>query len=177
MYEHKNTQGMIDAYKILKEKYGYTGQYVLASKKDKFSKKVYDQIKKAGLENDILVLAYKVDSEDKFVVSDQETINLRSKADLYMFAPFTEGFSLTAMEGMVQGLPAVLSNIDCHKEIYDDSVPFVDPYSPEDIAQKANELLTNSKLKEDYIKRGYEQIKKYDWLKTAQITLDVFKNV
>ena len=177
MYEHKNAQGVIDAYKILREKYGYTGQYVLASKRDKFSKRMYDKIKEEGLDNDILVLAYKVNSNQKFVVSDQEIINLYSKADLYIFAPFTEGFSLTALEGMAQGLPAVLSGIDCHKEVYDDSVLFVDPYSPKDIAQKANELLKNSKLKEDYIKRGYAQIKKYDWLKTAQITSDVFKSV
>jgi len=177
MYEHKNTQGMIDAYKILREKYGYTGQYVLASKRDKFSKKVYDQIKEEGLEKDILVLAYKVDSKEKFVVSDQETINLRSKADLYMFAPFTEGFSLTAMEGMAQGLPAVLSDIDCHREVYDDSVLYADPHSSEDIAIKANELITKPELKQDYIKRGYAQISKYDWLKTAQITYDVLKSV
>lgn len=176
MYEHKNTQGMVDAYKILREKYGYTGQYILASKRDKFSKRMYDKIKEEGFENDILVLAYKVESDQKIVVSDQEIINLYSKADLYIFAPFTEGFSLTALEGMAQGLPAVLSEIDCHKEIYGDSALLADPYSPNDIAQKANELLTNSNLKDEYIKRGYAQIKKYDWLKTAQITLDVFKS-
>jgi len=177
MYEHKNIQGMINAYKILKEKYGYTGQYVLASKKDKFSKKVYDQIKGEGLNKDILVLAYRVDSKDKFVVSDQEIINLRSKADLYMFAPFTEGFSLTSMEGMAQGLPSVLSDIDCHREVYKDSVLYANPYNPKDIAQKVNELLTNLELKQDYINRGYAQIDKYDWLKTAQITLDVFNSI
>lgn len=177
MYEHKNTQGMIEAYKILKEKYGYTGQYVLASKRDKFSKKIFEKIKEEDLDNDVLVLAYKIDSDNKIVVSDQEIINLYSKADLYMFAPFAEGFSLTALEGMAQGLPAVLSNIDCHQEVYDDSVLFVNPYNPKEIAEKANELLKNPKLKEDYIKRGSAQIKKYDWLKTAQITLDVFKSV
>ena len=31
-------------------------------------------------------------------------------------------------------------------------------------------------IKREYIKKGYKQVEKYDWLKAAQITLDVFNN-
>ena len=40
MYEHKNVEGLIEAYKILKIKHGYKGQLVLVSKKDKFSQRI-----------------------------------------------------------------------------------------------------------------------------------------
>lgn len=176
MYEHKNVDGLIDAYKLLKEKYAYKGKLVLASKRDKFSLRVFEEMKNQGLENDVLVLAYKVDSPDKFVVSDQEAINLRSKADLYVQLAFKEGFSLTAMEAAAQELPSVLSDIDCHREVYQDSVLFADPYDIKDIASKINELLTNKDLYSKYVSKGKALLKKYSWENCARITLNVFKD-
>ncbi len=176
MYEHKNVPGLIEMFKLLVEKYGYKGNFVLVSKKDKFSQRVYQQIKAMGYQDKILFPAFRVDSDQDIVVSDSEVVAFRRSADLYVFASFTEGFSLTALEGMVEGLPAVLSDIDCHREIYEDSVLYCDPHNPSDIAEKVNTMLTDKSLFDEYKKRGYEQIKKYDWLKTAEITLDVFKS-
>jgi glycosyltransferase involved in cell wall biosynthesis len=176
MYEHKNVEGLIAMYKILKEKYGYRGQLVLASKRDKFSKAIYQRIKDESLEDDILVLAFKVPGEESgTIVSDEEIVALRLLADLYIMAAFKEGFSLTALEAMAVGLPAALSDIDCHREVYEDSVVYFDPYSAEDMARKVNQILVNDEMRNDYIERGYEQVAKYDWQRTAEITLKVFK--
>lgn len=176
MYEHKNVEGLIEMYKILKSEYGYKGQLVLASKRDKFSGGIYEKVKQEGLGGDILVLAFKdPQTESDIVVSDEEIIALRMEAQAYVMAAFKEGFSLTALEGMAVGLPAALSDIECHREVYGDSVLFFDPYKPEDIAEKVNTLITDEGVRKDYIQRGYDQIKVYDWHKTAQITLDVFK--
>ena len=175
MYEHKNVSGLIDMFKILRSEYGFKGQLVLASKRDKFSERIYDRVVAEGLEKDIRVLAFLDQNvESDIVVSDEELGALRSKATLYTMAAFKEGFSLTALEGMALGLPAALSDIDCHREVYENSVVFYNPEDPEDMAWTVNELLTDDGMIEDYKRRGYAQVKKYDWLKTAQITLDVF---
>lgn len=175
MYEHKNVDGLIDMYKILRAKYGYKGQLVLASKRDKFSERIYERVKKEGLEQDILVLAFSYpDAESDIVVSDEEIIALRKHAQVYVMGAFKEGFSLTALEGMAAGLPAALSNIECHREVYGDSVLFFNPSDANDIAEKVNLLITDNSVREDYIKRGYAQLEIYDWIKTAKITLDVF---
>ncbi len=176
MYEHKNVDGLIEMYKVLKGKYGYKGQLVLASKKDKFSERYYHRVKKERLDTDILILAFHDPSaEDDMVVSDEEIISLRMQADLYVMAALKEGFSLTALEGMALGLPACLSDIDCHREVYGESVIYFDPLNPEDMAEKVNELITNPDLKEEYRQKGFGQVQKYDWQKTAQITLKVFE--
>ncbi len=176
MYEHKNVDGLVAMYKILKEKYGYKGQLVLVSKKDKFSERMLKEIEKQGLEDDVLLLAFR-DPKSKLdiVVTDEEIVALRNQAQVYAMAAFKEGFSLTALEAMAVGLPAVLSDIECHREVYGDSVVYFDPYNHEDIAAKVNELLTSPALKEEYIARGYKQVEKYDWKKTAQTTLKVFE--
>jgi len=176
MYEHKNVEGLISMYKILKDKHGYEGQLVLVSKKDKFSERYYRMVQVEGLGEDILLLAFsgpKVKSD--IVVSDEEIIALRMCADAYVMAAFKEGFSLTALEGMAAGLPAALSDIDCHREVYEDSVMYFDPYNYEDIAKKVNLLVRNPALKRDFINKGYAQVKKYDWTKTAKTTLEVFE--
>ncbi len=178
MYEHKNVPGMIDMFRVLKNKYGFTGQFVMAGKKDMFATEIYEKIKADGLENDILLPAFhdtSAPSDKNIVVSDLEVIALRQKALVYVIAAFTEGFSLTALEGMIHGLPAVISDIECHHEVYGDSVLYFDPHSAEDMAKKVYEMLTNKELRDGYIAKGYAQAKKYDWAKTAEITLEVFK--
>lgn len=175
MYEHKNVRGLIEMYKILKSDHGYKGQLVLASKKDKFSQKIYQLVKSENLAGYIKVLAFLDDSAvSDIVVSDKEIVALRMLADLYVMAAFKEGFSLTALEGMAVGLPAALSDIECHREVYADSVLYFDPHNPKNMAEKVNLLLTNAELKKEYIKRGYAQVAQYDWNNTAKITLNIF---
>ncbi len=175
MYEHKNVDGLIEMYKILRDKYTFRGQLVLASKRDKFSERIYERVKGEGLANDILVLAFSdPDNKSDMVVSDEEIIALRRHARAYVMAAFKEGFSLTALEGMAVGLPAALSDIDCHREVYGDSVLYFDPYKPEDMAKKVNLLLLDMNIKDDYVERGYKQVSIYDWTKAAEITLQVF---
>jgi len=176
MYEHKNVEGLIGMHKILKSKYGYHGQLVLVSKKDKFSERYHKAVQEEGLDESILFLAFRdLKVKSDIVVTDEEIIALRMKADAYVMAAFKEGFSLTALEGMAAGLPAALSDIDCHREVYGDSILYFDPHDHEDIAEKVNLLLTNDTMKSEYIKKGYEQVGKYDWTKTAKITLRVFE--
>lgn len=176
MYEHKNVKSLVDAYEILKKKYNYEGQLVLVSKKDKFSERMLNYVREKGLDKDVLFPAYRVPEDGRnIVVSDQEVINLRSIADVYCMVALKEGFSLTALEGQAQGLPAVLSDIDCHREVYGESVLYADPLDVKDIADKLSTLIYNKDVRAKYIELGYKQVKKYDWKKTAEITLDVFK--
>ncbi len=177
MYEHKNVEGMIEAFKILKNDYKYDGQLVFASKRDKFSERIFEKVKLEGLYGDIKVLAYLSDKKDEeIVISDKEVIALRMQAEAYLMASFKEGFSLTALEGMVFGLPAALSDIECHREVYGDAVLYFNPSDPKDMANKLNTLVSNKELRELYIARGLELVKKYDWLATAKTTLEVFNN-
>jgi len=174
MYEHKNISGLIEMFKILRDRFGYVGNLVLICKKDKFSKKVYEDIKALGFGEKIIMPAFNTNSSSDIVVSDEEAIVFRKEADLYVFPSFKEGFSLTALEAMSVGLASVISGIPCHREVYGDSVLYFDPRNAQDMAEKANSVLVNAKLKDSLISKGYEQVKKYSWENTAKITLDIF---
>ena len=169
MYEHKNVTRLLTAFKILKEKYGYAGQLVLVGKKDNFSKSYSELSQKLGLSDSV-----KFPGLDNYV-TDSETLYLRKNADMYVFPSLKEGFSLTPLEAQSLGLVCAISDIPCHREIYEDSVLYFDPYDEEHMALKIETLLKSPRLKDELIQRGFEQVKKYSWVSTAEITFDVIK--
>lgn len=177
MYEHKNISGLIEMYKFLKNSFDYTGNLVLICKKDKFSQKIYEDLKEQNLLDKILMPAFNVKSDSDVVVMDEETVSFRKQADVYVCPSFKEGFSLTALEAMSVGLASVISDIPCHREVYGDSVLYFDPKNAQDMAEKVNSVLVDAELKSSLIFKGYGQVKKYSWDNTARITLDIFNNV
>lgn len=170
MYEHKNVHRLIDAFKILISEYKFDGQFVMVGKNDKFSQEVASYIKTQGLDSKIILPGM------QRYISDPEIVSLRKNALLYVFPSLKEGFSLTPLEAQAVGLPCVISDIPCHKEVFEDSVIFFDPHSIEDIAAKINLVLQDIALKTKLVEKGYAQVKKYDWAKTATTTLEILKN-
>ena len=169
MYEHKNVPRLLEAFKILLEKKYFDGQLVLIGKKDKFSEGILELIGDMKLGDRVLMPGM-----DTFV-PDEDTVALRKEAEVYVFPALKEGFSLTPLEAQFYGLPCVISDIPCHKEVYGDSVLYFDPYNVEDIVEKIRQMLEDSDLRGSFIKKGYERIKIYSWSNTAEKTLEVFK--
>ena len=171
MYEHKNVPRLLEAFKILIEKYDFEGSLVLVGKKDKFSERIWDLVKEMNLESRVSMPGM------QGFVSDEETVALRKEAEVYVFTALKEGFSLTPLEAQYFGLPCVISDIPCHREVYGDSVLYFNPYDVEDIAEKIIRVLHDNELREELIKRGYERTKIYSWVHTAEKTLDTFNQV
>lgn len=171
MYKHKNVKRLIDAFSILIKKYGYAGNLILVGKKDYFSSEIEKYVVENKLEERVFLPGQKA------YVSDEETSRLRKNAQLFVFPSLKEGFSLTPLEAMASGLCCVISDIPCHREVFGDSVFYFNPLLSEEIAKSIDTVLKNPQLKEELIKKGYECVKKYNWNKTALITLDVFKQV
>lgn len=168
MYEHKNVPRLLEAFKMLVEKYSFDGSLILVGKRDKFSERIQKLAEEMGLANRVLMPGM-----DNFV-TDAETVALRKEAEAYVFPALKEGFSLTPLEAQYYGLACVISDIPCHREVYEDSVLYFDPYNVEDIAKKINEILTNQDLKKEIVKKGFERTKIYNWTHTAEKTLEVF---
>lgn len=168
MYKHKNVDGLLDGFKILIDEYGFDGQLVIVGKKDAFAEMVYKRVLAEGLSMRVVVpsmIEY---------VKDADLAILRRFASLYVFPSFMEGFSLTPLEAQAAGLPCLISDISCHKEVYGDSVAYFDPNDCGGMARAINDLLTDGRKKEVLVARGYENARRYDWDITARTTLEVF---
>jgi len=168
MYKHKNVEGLVKTFKILKDKFGFTGQLVFVGKKDKFSESIFQNVLELGLSKDILMPGL------TDYVTDSELAALRKKSLLYVFPSFMEGFSLTPLEALAVGLPCAISDIPCHREVYKDAVLYFNPYNGDDMARKINIGLTDVALRQTLVKRGYGLVPEYKWENTARATLAVF---
>jgi len=171
LYEHKNVPRLIQAFEVLINKYNYNGRLVLIGKKDKFSEDISHLVSRMGLGERVLLPGM------KNYINDEEACSMRKECDAYVFPSLKEGFSLTPMEAQYFGKACVISDIQIHKEVYGDSVLYFDPLNTDDIAEKINYVLTNSDLRQDLINKGYKNIMKYSWDKTANITLGVFNKI
>ena len=104
-------------------------------------------------------------------VSDAELADLYHNASAFVFPSLSEGFGLPPLEAMAHNAPVLASNASCLPEILGDAALYFDPYKPEDLADKAEEILTDENLRQKLIKNGLSQVQTYSWQKCAQLTL------
>lgn len=107
-------------------------------------------------------------------IPDSQRDWLYTKAEAYIFPSLMEGFGLPGLEAMGYGAPVISSNATCLPEVYGDAAIYFNPLDINDMATKIETVLSDDNLRTDLIKKGYQQIKKYSWIKTAQQTYDVY---
>jgi len=162
--ERKNIVGIIKTFEMLKEKYNISHKLLLAGKRGHGFLNIDLKIKTSKYKKDIIRLGF-VRDEDKF--------NLISQADVFMFPTFYEGFGIPALEAQSVGVPVVTSNLSSMPEVVGNSAILVDPREPEYIAQRTYELLYNKELRDDIIKKGFENVKRFSWEDCASAIADM----
>lgn len=110
-------------------------------------------------------------------VDDDKLIELYSNACCFVYPSLYEGFGLPPLEAQACGCPVILSDIPVFREVYGDSAIYVDPYSPEDIAEKIQMLLDDERLRDILIQNGFENAKKYTWENSAKSFFKVLDKI
>jgi glycosyltransferase involved in cell wall biosynthesis len=147
----KNVIGIVKAFEILKEKYKISHQLILAGKFGHGA----DVIRGFTLSNkDIVELGF---------VSEEKKQELLKGADVFLFPSFYEGFGLPILEAQRSGVPVVTSNVSSMPEIAGDGALLANPNSPEEIAKAVFCLISDKILRDDIIKKGQENTKRFSW--------------
>jgi glycosyltransferase involved in cell wall biosynthesis len=172
-YPHKNLERLVGAFAILRQKYKFEGQLVLAGKIDYF----YNQLQKYIISQypNIQYLLSNIHFYGH--ATDRELTQLYSNAKLFIFPSLSEGFGLPPLEAMSFGTPVVASNSTSIPEICEDAALYFNPNDANDIAVKIYSAYTNEKLQNKLRQKGLSQIKKYSWEKMAQETLRIYNNM
>jgi glycosyltransferase involved in cell wall biosynthesis len=163
LYPHKNIQVILKALKELPEI-----NLKIICARSFFSEKLKDKIIEMGIKKQVEFLGY---------LDDQKFKDVYKKALALVHPSLMEGFSLTGLEAMALNCPVISSNASCLPEIYGDSVLYFDPNSVTDLVQKINQLKNNHDLRQELIKLGQLQLKKYSWTKTAKLTMAVYQKL
>ena len=68
---------------------------------------------------------------------------------------------------MACGCPIAVSNVASLPEVCRDAALYFDPLDMEDIAAKILKVIQNDDMKKTLIRKGFNQVKKYSWEKSA----------
>ncbi|MEF3279926.1 MAG: glycosyltransferase family 4 protein [Elusimicrobiota bacterium] len=102
---------------------------------------------------------------------------LYQKAKLLLFPSLYEGFGLPPLEAMACGCPCVVSNVASLPEVCGDAAYYVDPYSVENIAEGIEKVLADESLRQDLIRKGFENIKRFSWEKSANKIIEIIESL
>ncbi|MGI4805955.1 MAG: glycosyltransferase family 4 protein [Janthinobacterium lividum] len=104
---------------------------------------------------------FKINYTNKVNLSEQELLLEYKKADLLVFISTIEGFGMPILEAQACGLPVVTSNCSSMPEVAGDAAMLVDPFDIQDIKDGISALINNEKLREEVVKKGFENVKRF----------------
>src|SRR5579884_913262 len=98
-------------------------------------------------------------------------------ARVFVFPSLYEGFGLPPLEAMACGTPVVCSNLSALPESVGDAAIIVNPENVFDIARGIRDLLLDRDLRSTLIRRGFEQLRRFSWDRTAREVLATYREV
>jgi len=159
----KNIASILKAYeklpKYITEKYSL----IIAGASGWKNKKIYSLANQSPLQKQIKFLGY---------IAEADKPALYSLSTLFIFNSFYEGFGFPIIEAMSMGVPAIASNRSSLAEIAGNSAYLVNPNNPVDLKEAIKNLLTDSELKNLYIKNGRLLAVKFSWEESAKQWLE-----
>jgi glycosyltransferase involved in cell wall biosynthesis len=165
----KNINGLISAFdKLRGSKIFDNYQLVIAGKKGWNYESIFEKVRLKALTKKVLFTGY---------ISKEDKTRLLNTAACFCFPSFYEGFGLSILEAMQQGIPVITSNVTSTEEIGGKAALLVDPYKSLSIAQALKKVLSDENLRRSLIQKGYGRVKEFSWEKCARETLEVYKSI
>lgn len=113
----------------------------------------------------------------KDIENDEMLVYFYKNAEVFVFPSLYEGFGIPVLESLSCGCPTVLSNSSSLPEVGGLAALYFNPNNKNSIQSTVRKVLTNGKIKKDLVNKGFEQINKFSWHKTAEETLEIYKKV
>ena len=109
-------------------------------------------------------------------VSDDELVRLYNQAACFVFPSLYEGFGLPPLEAMACGCPVLVSDIPVEREVCGDAALYFNPLDSENILHTITQYLNDTDvIKEKMRQKGYENITRFSWEKSAEVLVNIVK--
>jgi glycosyltransferase involved in cell wall biosynthesis len=96
-------------------------------------------------------------------------------AAAFVFPSLYEGFGLPPLEAMACGTPVVSSNVSSLPEVVGDAAIAINPENVFDIERGMREALLDGAARFRCIERGFDQVRRFSWDRTARQVLEIYK--
>lgn len=133
-----------------------------------------------GILNDAYVQAlnkHRIDYENVYNLSLEQVIECYKRADILAFVSTLEGFGMPIIEAQTVGRAVLTSNVSSMPEVAGEGACLVDPFDVADIRRGLEKIIYDHAYREDLIAKGFENIKRFEIDRIAQMYLDLYKEV
>ena len=160
MHPRKNIKRLLVGFNLFKKKTGADLKLLLAGSILWSKTEIEDAYVKSVYKEDIVFTGR---------LSDKELQEVLGSAFALSFVPIFEGFGLPIVEAMESGVPVICSNVTSMPEVAGDAALMVDPFSVESIAAGMEIVYNDNETRENLIRLGHIQKKKFSWERTAEL--------
>ena len=101
-------------------------------------------------------------------VTDEDLVGLYQHARVFAYPSFFEGFGIPPLEAMACGCPTLVANTTSLPEVCGEASVYVDPYNIDSIRAGLCTILNDNALRDKLIQKGYEQLTRFSWQRSAQ---------
>ena len=159
---------LIKAYNLFRQKTGLACKLVLAGSESISADIVQKAVLESPYSSDIILTGY---------FPHQNLPKLYDCSDACIMPSVVEGFGLPDLEAMACGVPVMCAKAGALPEIAGNAAAFFDADNTEQTAAVIEQVLTDENLRKKLIDSGTERVKHFSWVKTAERTMELIKNV
>ncbi|HPJ17026.1 MAG TPA: glycosyltransferase family 1 protein [Candidatus Woesebacteria bacterium] len=110
-------------------------------------------------------------------IPDKDIVALNAAASCLCFPSLYEGFGLPPLEAITIGVPVISSNVSSMPEVLEEAALYINPTSTKEITNALIKITKNPTFRQNLIKKGFTQSKKFSWDKTAKNTLKIYQSL
>jgi glycosyltransferase involved in cell wall biosynthesis len=162
--ERKNTLQIVKAL----HKHHIDIPLVLAGRLTPYADKIKTYIRENQMENQVLLL---------HEVETAELPALYQMSEIFVYPSIFEGFGIPIIEALNSGVPVITSRDGCFSEAGGPDSLYVNPENTDDLAEAITRIISDTNLKENMIKKGYEYALNFREEKIAEDLMVVYKLV
>lgn len=164
--ERKNALSLVQAFSRLKDHIPHN--LILVGRGKDYKEKVQNEILSQGLVDRCFIL-------DNVPLEDLPA--LYQMADLFVYPSFFEGWGIPNVEALFSEVPVITSHGSCFPESAGPASLYVDPNSPEDIAEKIETVLFDDDLQKRMVREGRLYAEQFHWKNTSARMIDLYKSM
>ena len=163
----KNLGLLLDAFELLAER-GTPLHLVLAGIRNTAWSDLCARVEEAPLKGKVFFPGY---------ITERELCVFYNMAQTMVYPSMFEGFGIPPLEAMACGTPVITTTGGAIPEVVGDAAVLVDPLDTKAMLEALVKLQEDPLFGAEYVRRGFEQVKKYTWRRAALSYLDLYRSL
>lgn len=160
----KNLEQLISAFNEFIKVERRDFRLILAGKRGIGFKKIWNKVRRLGLEESVLLTGY---------INEVEKMVLMRQAQAFLFVSVYEGFGLPILEAFQANIPVIISKTAALVEVAGNAALAANPNDTGEICRAMMKIVNEEGLRRALVQKGRARLREFDWKRSASITWKV----